>query len=73
VVPETALVPVGGEQFIYRVVEGKAVLTKVKIGQRRRGQVEIVEGLERDAVIVTDGVVKLRDGTPVRSTAPKQV
>jgi membrane fusion protein, multidrug efflux system len=73
VVPETAMVPVGGEQFVYRIVDGKAVLTKVKIGQRRRGQVEIVEGLERDAVIVTDGVVKLRDGTAVRTTAPKQV
>ena len=72
VVPETALVPVGGQQFVFRVVDGKAVLTKVKIGQRRRGQVEIVEGLERDAVIVTDGVVKLRDGTPVSSAAPKQ-
>lgn len=73
VVPETALVPIGGEQFVYRVVDGKAVMTKVKIGQRRRGQVEIMEGLERDAVIVTDGVVKLRNGTPVSSTAPKQV
>jgi membrane fusion protein (multidrug efflux system) len=73
VVPETALVPIGGEQFVYRVVEGKAVMTKVKIGQRRRGQVEIMEGLDRDAVIVTDGVVKLRDGTPVSSTPPKQV
>ena len=73
VVPETALVPIAGEQFIYRVVDGKAVLTKIKIGQRRRGQVEIMEGLERDAVIVTEGAVKLRDGTAVRTVAPKQV
>jgi membrane fusion protein (multidrug efflux system) len=72
VVPETALVPIAGDQFIYRVVEGKAVLTKIKIGQRRRGQVEVVEGLERDAVIVTEGAVKLRDGTAVRTVAPKQ-
>jgi membrane fusion protein (multidrug efflux system) len=72
VVPETALVPIGGEQFIYRVVDGKAVLTKVVIGQRRRGQVEIVDGLERDAVIVTEGAVKLRDGSAVRTVAPRQ-
>lgn len=72
VVPETALVPIAGEQFVYRVVDGKAVLTKIKIGQRRRGQVEIVDGLERDAVIVTEGAVKLRDGTAVRTVAPKQ-
>jgi membrane fusion protein (multidrug efflux system) len=72
VVPETALVPIGQDQFIYRVVDGKAVLTKIKIGQRRRGQVEIVEGLERDSVIVTEGAVKLRDGAAVRTVPPKQ-
>lgn len=71
VVPETALVPVGQDQFIYRVVDGKAMLTKVKIGQRRRGQVEIVEGLAHDAVIVIEGAVKLRDGAAVRTVAPK--
>jgi len=71
VVPETALVPVGQDQFIYRVVDGKAVLTKVKVGQRRRGQVEIVDGLDREAVIVTEGTVKLRDGSAVRTVAPK--
>jgi membrane fusion protein, multidrug efflux system len=71
VVPETALVPVGQDQFIYRVVDDKAVLTKVRVGQRRRGQVEIVDGLERGAVIVTEGTVKLRDGSAVRTVAPK--
>jgi membrane fusion protein (multidrug efflux system) len=72
VVPETALVPISGDHFIFRVVDGKAVLTKVKIGLRRRGQVEILDGLDRDAVIVTEGAVKLRDGTAVRTIAPKQ-
>lgn len=71
VVPETALVPVGQNQFIYRVVDGKAVLTKVLTGQRRQGQVEIVEGLAHDAVIVTEGAVKLRDGAAVRTVAPR--
>jgi membrane fusion protein, multidrug efflux system len=72
VVPETALVPVGQNQFVYRVVDGKAVLTKVRIGQRRQGQVEIVEGLPHDAVIVTEGAVKLRDGAAVRTVPPRQ-
>jgi membrane fusion protein, multidrug efflux system len=78
-VPETALVPVGENQFVYRyvdgkalltkvnIVDGKALLTKVNIGQRRRGQVEIVQGLARDAVIVSEGALKLRDGLPVRA------
>jgi membrane fusion protein (multidrug efflux system) len=71
VVPETALVPVGQDQFVYRVLDGKAVLTKIRIGQRRRGQVEIVEGLDPQSVIVTEGTVKLRDGSAVQTVAPK--
>jgi membrane fusion protein (multidrug efflux system) len=71
VVPETALVPVGQDQFVYRVLDGKAVLTKIRIGQRRRGQVEIVEGLDPHSVIVTEGTVKLRDGSAVQTVAPK--
>ncbi len=38
VLPEQALVPQGDEQFVFRVVDGKAVRTKVELGQRRDGQ-----------------------------------
>jgi len=71
VVPESALVPVGQDHFVFRVVEGKALLTKVSIGQRRKGQVEIVDGLEKDSVVVVEGALKLRDGAAVRSAAAK--
>jgi membrane fusion protein (multidrug efflux system) len=71
VVPETALVPVGQDHFVYRVVQDKAVLTKVKVGQRRQGKVEIVDGLERTAIIVIEGAVKLRDGAAVRVVPPQ--
>jgi membrane fusion protein (multidrug efflux system) len=70
-VPETALVPVGEDKFVYRVVADKAVLTKVKVGQRRNGMVEITDGLAADAVVVTEGGMKLRDGAPVRAVTPK--
>lgn len=67
-VPEAALMPVGQEHFVFQVGEtGRAGLTKVKIGQRRGGEVEIAEGLAQDAVIVTEGVLKLRDGTAIRA------
>jgi membrane fusion protein (multidrug efflux system) len=71
VVPETALVPVGQDHFVYRVVDDKALLTKVKVGQRRQGKVEILEGLERTTVIVIEGAVKLRDGAAVRVVPPQ--
>lgn len=67
-VPEAALMPVGQEHFVFQVGEGgRANLTKVRIGQRRGGEVEIEDGLAKDAVIVTEGVLKLRDGSAIRA------
>jgi membrane fusion protein (multidrug efflux system) len=65
-VPEQALVPQGQDQFVFRVVEGKAALTKVKAGIRRNGMVEITEGLGADDQVVTAGQLKIRDGAPVK-------
>jgi membrane fusion protein (multidrug efflux system) len=66
VVPDTALVPTGDEQFVYRVVDGKALRTKVEIGQRREGIVEVLQGLDPADTIVTAGHLKIRDGTVVK-------
>lgn len=63
--PEQAIVPVASDRFVYRVVDGKAVQTKVKLGLRRNGDVEIVEGLTADAVVITAGHQKVRNGAPV--------
>jgi len=65
VIPEEALFPVGDDKYVYKVVEGKAQRQKVGIGQRREGRVEIVNGLARDDVVVTAGVIKLREGVAV--------
>jgi membrane fusion protein (multidrug efflux system) len=64
-VPERALMPVGDNQFVYKIVEGKATRTQVKIGIRQEGRVEIVEGLGPEDSVVTDGQIKLADGMPV--------
>lgn len=69
VVPEEALVPQGTEQFLFRVVDGKAERVKVETGQRREGKVEIVSGVEKDNVIVVAGQSRLRDGVQVRATS----
>ena len=66
VVPETALVPSGDEQYVFRVVDGKVLRSKVEIGQRRDGVVEILRGLEASDVVVTAGQLKIREGSSVR-------
>jgi membrane fusion protein (multidrug efflux system) len=65
-VPEQALVPQGSDQFVFKVSDGKAVLTKVKVGIRRAGMVEVTEGLGPDDEVVTAGQLKLHDGAEVK-------
>lgn len=64
-VPESALVPRGGETFVYRVEGGKAVESKINVGGRLAGEVEIIEGLDSGATIVVAGHQRLRDGIAV--------
>lgn len=64
-VPEQAIVPRGNQNFVFRVLDGRAVLTEVSIGARTPGQVEIVKGLKPGELVVTDGQIKLQNGTPV--------
>lgn len=66
VIAEQAVVPRGDDRFVFKVVDGKAILTKVEVGQRRYGRAEIVTGLAEGDVVVTAGQLKIRDGTPVR-------
>jgi membrane fusion protein (multidrug efflux system) len=68
VVPEIAVIQVGTESFVYRVGDDRtASRVEVELGARRRGEVEIVSGLSAGDTIVTEGAVKLRDGSRVTS------
>jgi membrane fusion protein, multidrug efflux system len=64
-VSEPAIWPQGQDSFVFRVVDGSAVLTKVKLGQRRPGEVEVVAGLNPGDLVVTEGQIKIKDGAPV--------
>jgi len=64
-VPEQAIWPQGLDTFVYRVVDGKASLTKIELGVRRPGEVEVLKGLSAADMVVTDGQMKLKDGAPV--------
>ena len=45
VIPEQAIVPQGDEWYVFRIVDGKALRTKIAVGQRRDSKVEIHNGL----------------------------
>lgn len=71
-VPEQALVPVGDQHFVFKVVDGRqpgmraVSYVPVTLGQRQRGEVEILSGLQAGDMVVTAGVLKIRDGMPVQ-------
>lgn len=65
VIPESAVVPRGGENFVFLIVDGKVVEAKVRLGTRSNAEVQVLEGLASDATIVTAGQLKVRDGAMV--------
>ncbi len=69
-VPESAVFAADQKQFVYRVVDGRAVRTEVELGQRRPGYVEIRNGLGRADLVVTAGHQKLREGSRLQVAAP---
>jgi len=66
VVPEESLFPLGEDKYVYKVVDGKAQRQKIEIGARREGRVEVLNGLTASDVVVTAGVIKLREGVAVQ-------
>lgn len=67
--PERALVPLGAKKFVFTLAEGKAKRVEVETGRRKPGYVEVLKGVEEGQVIITDGLVGLQDGAPVKVTA----
>ena len=78
VVPEEALVPLGGKQYLYKVVDapagdgakGPAKVSQrieARLGVRTAGKVEILQGLKAGELVVTAGHQRLRgDAQPLR-------
>lgn len=67
VVPEAALVPSQGRQYVFLVDEENiARRVEVEIGRRRPGLAEIVSGVVPGQRVVTEGIAQVRPGQPVR-------
>jgi membrane fusion protein, multidrug efflux system len=65
VVPEDAIVPVQGANFVWAVQEGKAVQRQVGIGVRTPGFVEITSGVDAGEQVVVGGLDLLFPGAAV--------
>ncbi|MBT1450370.1 efflux RND transporter periplasmic adaptor subunit [Glaciecola sp. XM2] len=67
VIPETALVPEGDSQFVFLINgDNKAKKTLVTVGERKPGLVQILSGLSEGDKVITEGTLRVRDGSAVR-------
>jgi len=70
-VPERALIPERSTQYVFVVDDNQRVERReVKIGRRRPGEVEILDGLVAGERVIVDGTQKARDGQTVRILTP---
>ncbi|MEX2122493.1 MAG: efflux RND transporter periplasmic adaptor subunit [Woeseia sp.] len=65
VAPEEAIVPERDEQYVFQVVDGRAVKRQVTLGRRVPGLVEITGGISAGDLLITEGTHKVRDGSEV--------
>ncbi|EJX05922.1 multidrug resistance protein, AcrA/AcrE family [gut metagenome] len=67
VIPQAATFELQDQVFVYKVVDGKATSTPVRVTRVNGGQEYIVEeGLAQGDIIVAEGVGLLREGTPIQ-------
>ena len=64
-VPESAIIPRSGDNFVFAVADGQVREVRVKLGERSDAQVAITEGVSVGDIVVTAGQHKLRDGARV--------
>jgi len=65
ILPEESLVPEGEHQYVFAVTDGKASKREVILGQRRPGEVEILDGVATGEQVVIEGTQKIADGVQV--------
>lgn len=67
VVPESAITQVVDDSFVFLAgADGTARKASIRVGARRFGYIEVIEGLNEGELVITEGSFKIRDGLPVR-------
>lgn len=69
VIPESSLIPEGRRQFVLTLApddEHRVTRREITIGARRKGEVEVLDGLNEGQLVVAHGTERVRDGQPTR-------
>lgn len=77
VIPEDAVLPIQGNDYVWVVKDGKATRRQVELGVRTPGFVEAKSGLAVGDLVIVGGVEMLQEGAPVQpkvvDRAPQRV
>ena len=73
VVPESAIVPMNDQHFVFVANDNKVARKAIEIGRRKPGMVEVLSGLTEGQQVVAKGVLKLRDGASIKTGDEQQV
>ncbi|WP_052719393.1 efflux RND transporter periplasmic adaptor subunit [Halomonas sp. HG01] len=68
VIPESAVVPEGSRQWVWVITsteDGSVERREIAVGARRRGEVEVIEGLAPGDLVVSHGADRLHDASSV--------
>jgi membrane fusion protein (multidrug efflux system) len=74
VIPKTATYELQDRVFVYKVVNGKASATEIKVASQDNGIEYIVtDGLLVGDIIVAEGAGLIKEGTPIKSRTEEDV
>ena len=69
-IPEEAVQPQGPNFFVFVVERSGDTPTaqrkQIQLGLRQEGHVEVTEGLTASDEVITEGIIRIRDGSPIR-------
>jgi membrane fusion protein (multidrug efflux system) len=65
VVPEDAILPLSGADYVWAITGGQATRREVELGIRTRGFVELRSGATAGDTVVVGGLERLSEGVPV--------
>ena len=65
IIPEDAILPLQGANYVWAIVDGKATRRQVDLGVRTPGFVEARTGIAAGEQVVVGGLERLQEGAPV--------
>lgn len=64
-VPEAALLQRSSQAYVYTISDGRAAMLQIQTGARHDGWIEVHGGIEAGQKVITEGIIKVRDGSAV--------